>query len=214
MFDKLCDNLNLLMTETHISADELGRRTGLPASTIKKIRNHSNPNPTLTTLIPLAEFFAITLDQLIGNEPLPTIRIKGHYQKNPATMHSIPLLTWEETIEWPNTHNQSHSTIVTEHDCGKNTYALIVEEDDWENLIKGTALIVDPALTPEHRDFIIVYKSGQKIPTVKQALFDEEKIYLKSLIQGYNIAPLTSEHIILGVVIEFRKNLRKNILPI
>ncbi len=214
MFEKLSDNLNLLMTETHISADELGRRTGLPASTIKKIRNHYNPNPTLTTLLPLAEFFAVTLDQLIGNEPLPATRIKGQYQKNLNKMHSIPVLTWEETIDWPTTKNAAHSTIATEHTYSKNAYALIVEEDDWENLTKGTALIADPALTPEHRDFIIVHKTGQKIPSLKQALFDEEKIYLKSVIQGYNIAPLTTEHTILGIVVEFRKNLRKTMVPI
>jgi SOS-response transcriptional repressor LexA len=64
-------------------------------------------------------------------------------------------------------------------------------------------------LQVEHRDFIIVYKNGQKIPTLKQALFDEGQIYLKPVTQGYNIAVFTSEHKILGVIVEYKKHLKK-----
>ena len=70
MFEKLCENLNFLMTKNVLNASELARSTGLPASTIKKIRNHDNPNPTLATLRPLAQYFSISLSQLIGDEPL------------------------------------------------------------------------------------------------------------------------------------------------
>ena len=45
MFEKLSDNLNLLMEGASISADELGRSTGIPSSTIKKIRNRYNRTP-------------------------------------------------------------------------------------------------------------------------------------------------------------------------
>ena len=103
----------------------------------------------------------------------------------------------------------SRSTITTEHRYSKNAYALLVEEDNWENLAKDTALLIEPAFEVEHRDFIIVHKSGQKIPTLKQALFDEGQMYLKPLTQGYNIAALTPEHKILGIVVEYKKHLKK-----
>lgn len=208
MFEQLSANLNLLMDEGRVSADELGRRTGLPASTIKKIRNRYSPNPTLTTLLPLAQYFAITLDQLIGNEPLPQSRIKGLYQINPTTLHHLPILSWEEAVLWPENENKKYNTVTTEHQYSKNAFALTVEEDGWENLAKGTALLIDPALTPEHRDFILVYKGGQKIPVLRQALFDEEQMYLKPLVKEYNITILTAEHKLLGVVVEYKKNLK------
>jgi SOS-response transcriptional repressor LexA len=210
MFDKLSDNLNLLMAEVHISADELARRTGLPASTIKKIRNRYNPNPTLTTLLPLARYFLVTLGQLVGNEPLPAERIKGIYLENVDVMRHVPILSWLESLDSSHVKTQSHATITTEHDYSQQVYALIVEEDDWENLVKGTALIIDPTLTAEHRDFALVYKEGQSVPTLKQILYDEGQIYLKSVVQGYNIVLLTPEHKILGVVVEYKKQLRKN----
>ena len=70
----------------------------------------------------------------------------------------------------------------------------MVEENNWENLSKGTALLIDPTLPPEHQDFIIVHIEGLKTPSLKQILYDDDQIYLKPVVQGYNIAILTSEH--------------------
>jgi SOS-response transcriptional repressor LexA len=211
MFEKLSENLNILMSEIHISADELGRRTGLPSSTIKKIRNHYNPNPTLTTLLPLAQFFSVTLGQLVGSESLPVVRSKAEHQEYIEVGRHIPVLSWIKAISWPSSNEKVFSTITTEHDYSENAYALMVEEDDWENLTKGTALLIDPALKPEHRDFVVVHKEGQAIPTLKQILYDEGQVYLKPLVHGYNVTVLASDHKILGVVVEFKKHLRKQL---
>jgi SOS-response transcriptional repressor LexA len=211
MFEKLSDNLNLLMAAMHISADELARRTGLPASTIKKIRNRYNPNPTLATLVPLAQFFSVTLGQLAGAEPLPDARVKEINKENVKILRHVPLLSWSEAIVWPNTDSKSRALIYTEHEYSKNAYALIVEEIDWENLTRGTALIVDPAMKAEHRDYVVIYVVGHSQPSLKQILYDEGEIYLKPVVQGYNISALSSKHKILGVVAEYRKHLKNNV---
>lgn len=197
------------MTEAGVSADELGRRTNLPSSTIKKIRNRYNPNPTLSTLLPLAQYFSVTLGQLVGDEPLPELRIKGLYQVILETLSHIPLISWKEAITWPSTINQQHLTISTEHHYSEKAYALLVEEDGWENLAQGTALLIDPILHADHRDFVIVLKDEQQLPTLKQVLYDEGQLYLKPVIRGYNIIQFTPEHKILGVVVEYKKHLKK-----
>ena len=207
MFEKLSDNLNLLMAEVHISADELARRTGIPASTIKKIRNRYSPNPTLTTLIPLAHFFSLTLGQLVGDEPLPNDRIKGTYQINESSLKQIPIITWQETLSWPNTTSQ-HNFVSTEYEYNNNAYALMIEEEGWENLAKGTVLLVDPTLKIEHRDYAIVHKEGQTSPALKQILYDEDNIFLKSVLNTSNIIPFSSVHKVLGVVVEYKKYLK------
>jgi transcriptional regulator with XRE-family HTH domain len=206
MFEKLSDNLNQLMAEMRISADELARRTNIPASTIKKIRNRYNPNPTLTTLLPLAKFFLITLGQLVGEEPLPQSRLKGSYQPDPSTYSRIPLIEWADAPH--PSQAQTNHFVTTEYNYSANSFALSVIEDDWENLTRGTILIIDPLIKPAHRDFIILHKETQKIPTLKQILFDEDQSYLKSIISGYNITTMTPGHRILGVVVEYKKNLK------
>jgi SOS-response transcriptional repressor LexA len=209
MFEKLSDNLNLLMSEIRISADELARRISLPASTIKKIRNRYNPNPTLATLLPLAQFFSVTLGQLVGNEPFPNNRMKGRYKENSKAASNVPVLNWDEVLTWPEQNARAYDTITSECAYSENAYALVVEAHDWENLFPGTVLLIDPMLTPEHRDFIVTYKQGQTQPTLKQVLFDEEQMYLKSVLPSGNIISLLPEHKLLGVVVEFKKQLRK-----
>lgn len=213
MSEKLNKNLILLMQEAHLNAEELSRRVGLPASTIKKIRNNSDPNPTLSTLIPLAKYFSLSISQLVGDEPIPASRIKGSYSINSEALHHVPLISWQEAILWPNIPNDSsRPTITTEHHYSKHAYALLVEEDNWENLAKDTALLVDPVLAVDHRDYIIIYKKGQILPSLKQALYDEGQMYLKPVTLGYNIALLTQEHEILGVVVEYKKHLKQHAL--
>ncbi len=209
MFEKLSDNLNLLMAEIRISADELARRISLPASTIKKIRNRYNPNPTLATLLPLAQFFSVTLGQLVGNEPFPENRMKGRYKENIKTARSLPVLHWDEILTWPKQNARAYATITSEYAYSDNAYAVMVEAHDWENLFPGTVLLIDPALLPEQRDFVVTYKQGQTEPTLKQVLFDEEQMYLKSVLPSGNIIALLPEHKLLGVVVEFKKQLRK-----
>lgn len=208
MPEKLSENLNLLMAEARLNAEELSRRVGIPASTIKKIRNNNDANPTLSTLLPLAKYFSITISQLVGDESFPDERIKGAYKVNAESLNHIPLISWLNAITWPDGSDEAHHSITTEHNYSKNAYALLVEEDNWENLTKDTILLIDPALQVDHRDFVIVYKNGQKIPTLKQALFDEEQIYLKPVTHGYNIAIFTPEHRILGVIVEYKKHLK------
>jgi SOS-response transcriptional repressor LexA len=209
MSEKLKNNLISLMTEVHISAEELSRRTNLPASTIKKIRNNDDPNPTLSTLIPLAQYFSLSVSQLIGDEPLPASRVKGSYKPITKALSQIPLISWENALLWPSDDVPVISAVVTEYAYSKKAYALQVEEDNLENLAVGTILLIDPELKLEHRDYLIVHKSGQKTPTLKQALFDDGEVYLKSLIQGYKMSVLIPEYQCLGVVVEYIKQLRK-----
>lgn len=197
------------MEEAHLNAEELSRRIGIPASTIKKVRNNHDSNPTLATLSPLAKYFSLTITQLVGDEPLPKARMKGTYKIDPEKLNHVPLISWEESITWPTISNSPQFFVSTEHQYSKNAYALLVEEDDWENLARDTALLIDPTIEVDHRDFIIVHKNGQKIPTIKQALYDEGQMYLKPITQGYNITIFTPEHKVLGVVVEYRKHLKK-----
>ncbi len=203
MLIQLRQNLNQLMTEHKINANELARRTGLPASTIKKIRNSDNPNPTVATLLPLSHYFSVTLSQLIGDK---ATQAKETTMIN--TYKQIPILSWEKAIHWYDQNRKNYTTVTTEQHYSANAYALIVEESGWTDLAPGTTLFIDPEVRPIHRDFVIVYKEGQVTPTLKQIVFDEESPYLKPIVSGYKTMMLTPDHKFLGVVMEYRKQTR------
>lgn len=152
----------------------------------------------------------MTLSQLVGDEPLPQSCIReSSYLENHVAVKHLPILSWKEAITWPTPSTQKPLTVAAEQTYSHHAYALLVEGDEWEKLSKDTVLLIDPAHTPDHRDFVIVYKEGQNIPTLKQALYDEEQMYLKPLISGYNIITFTPEHKLLGVVMEYRKQMKK-----
>lgn len=209
MHHKLTKNLDMLMNESQLSAEELARRIGLPASTIKKIRNGLS-NPTLSTLEPIAEYFCLTLSELVGDSPLAKSRIKGTYKLNEKFLYQIPVIRWKDVPYWIMVKSSSRIIryITTEYSYSNNTYGLIVETDEVATLPSGTALIIDPDLKMDHRDFVIVSEPGKKVPTIKQILFNGSMIYFKTISQQNTISRMSAEHKVLGVVAEYKKNLK------
>ena len=201
-------NLSKLMEDNHISLSILHRNTGVAIPTIKRLQSDPNANPTITTLLPIANFFGITITQLIGNEPLPP-GITG-YIENRAYWLKVPLIEWGQTINW---HMQErdfplNSFVLVDIDIGQNPFALKVEEDDWVPISKGSVLIINTEITPEHKDFAIVHKVGQNSSTLKQVLIDEGKIYLKPMNSHFPTTAFDQDHRFLGVLIQIRKDIK------
>jgi SOS-response transcriptional repressor LexA len=209
MFELLCDNLNLLMAERGISAVELARRTGVPASTIKKIRNRYDPNPTLTTLWPLAKYFAVTLGQLAGDEPLTLPTTSNLLSNSQQTCQQVHIISWIDAMQESRLAKKDLPTIATENFYSAEAFAIIVTEDNWENLAPGTILLIDPRREVDHGDLVITYKKNSSAATLRKILMDDDQIYLKPFIPSLPVIAKTSEHIILGPVVEYKKQLKK-----
>lgn len=204
--EKLSNNLNLLMAEARVNANELARHTGIPPSSIKKIRNNDNPNPTLTTLTPLANYFSISLSQLIGDIPL---KLDHESVINPyLTQQRIPIISWNEAASWPEISNEEHAFIITERQFSKKAFGLIMEININERWPKGTILLIDCEAPIEVCDYAIVLKDDQNKPSIKQILIEDDKIFLKSLLIDNLIELKSSEYKILGTVMEYRNYLK------
>lgn len=198
---KLGDILDKLMTQHEIDGIKLSAHSGVPVTTINRLRTgHPSNNPTISSLVPLAAHFNISVSQLLGDEPIV------HHAR--IMNNQIPIITWEESIRWPKLSRDIQATIQTNHQYSKHAYALLAEQD-WEHMLQGMALIVDPAITPTHRDYVIVYHKSQSTPSIKQLIQDDAQTYLKPIFPGLNTIPLTSQHKMLGAVMEYKKYLKK-----
>jgi len=62
--------LSHLMAEKEIRSAELARKTGVGQPVIYRLMNGVTDNPQVLTLKPIADFFDISLDQLLGLKPL------------------------------------------------------------------------------------------------------------------------------------------------
>ncbi len=209
MFEKLSDNLNHLMSVAGINASELARLTGIPASTIKKIRNRNNPNPTLMTLVPIAKQFNVTLSQLVGD------RIEENKQGIESScfcagQKSAPIISWADALSWPKISSNVFQRVIVDDAYNEAVYALIVSESDWVGFAENSLIIIDPSAMPAHRQYALVCREGQSSPTIRQFLLDDGQMYFRSVVDGSHSIISASQYQVLGVVVEYRNRLIHN----
>lgn len=206
---KLNQILSILMEKNRVSLTMIHRNTGIAIPTIKRLQSDPTANPTIATLLPIASFFGITINQLIGEAPIPE-NISGYVEKKIEWL-KVPIIQWQQVLDWPNVEilNTSDSFTFTDVEIGQNPYALVVEEEDWVGFLKNSILIIDPVLKPEHKDYAIVYKIGQSSPTLKQVMIDEDKIYLKPLNTYFSPTPFDENHRFLGVLVQITNAIKK-----
>ena len=203
------------MLLNHIGAVQLARVTGIPLSTIKNIRTGKNINPTIETIIPLANYFAITLDALIQSAT-PLIKPAAYA---PVQHNAIPLLTWKSCIQWP-IDPVGHALIYT---ALESHYALSFAHKDENQVGQQGTFIINATLKPRHLDYVIVHKKTAEEASIKQVVIDEEEkekekddangIYLKSVNRAGTKTAFNKTYKILGVIVEYRQVMRRSNEP-
>ncbi len=76
--------LTHLMSEKGISSAELARKTGVTQPVIYRLMTGETVNPQILTLKPIAHFFGVSLEQLLGAVPL-----NNQSALNDVLLHSI-----------------------------------------------------------------------------------------------------------------------------
>lgn len=208
---KLSINLKALMAELRITESELARRTGIGQPVVHRIASGETDNPKVGTLSPIANFFAVSISQLIGDEPLPNNRLPGTFNPGTQGWTQVPLLDWEQLNKWPDVtpSEKPIRNISVDLHLGEHSYALQVKDTTMEpRFPEGTIIIADPTLKPKDRDFVLAYVEGHKLPTFKQLLVDGESIYLKPLNSDFKALLLDKDHRFLGVVVQSRMDFK------
>lgn len=203
----LSENIRALMGELRITESELARRTGIGQPVVHRIASGETDNPKVATLSPIANYFAVSISQLIGDEPLPSNRIPGTYNPGSQGWIQIPLLDWEQALEWPalSAHQKPTRSISVDLNLGEHAYALSIKDTTMEpRFPEGTIIIVDPTLQPSDRDYAVVQVDGYKLPTFKQVLIDGQTVYLKPLNPDFKTIPLDKGYKFLGIVVQAR----------
>lgn len=193
-------NLTDLMQRNNISLTLLHRNTGVAIPTIKRLQEDPTTNPTLSTLIPIANFFNVSLNQLIGSEIDLFFLNKSHYFK-------IPYIEWKQAVIWPTiTASDEQKFTLVDIDAGNNPYALIVEENDWLGMPKGSILIINADIkNPNNKDYVVTCKKNH-YPSLHQVLFDQDKFYLKSLNPQLPLILADESYQFFGKLIQIRQN--------
>lgn len=207
MHKLLNKNLNALLVKRKLTSQELSEAIHVPLPTINRLRSDSKVNPTIGTLIPICQYFNVTLNQILGFEPL-LIEDNNNVEITPK-LNTIPLLNWHDVPKFKNNRKpKMHTTIYTELSNNLALYALKVETSNWGTFAKDSIIMISTNTAASHGDYVVVYSVKDHLIGIKQFITDIDGIYLKSLNDSLQTIKLTDQYKISGVIIQTRNNLK------
>jgi len=198
----LSKNLQLLLQIHHINESELARQIDLPRQTINKIITGTVSDPKSTTLIKIANFFNISVDQLLGNSS----SIFTHH-KNFNSILSVPVLQdinlkSFETLSIMNKDTKNFIKIEIEQK-NETIFAIILEDDSmFPKFEKGTILIFALNNIIHDNTYSFVYSKKNKIFLFRKIVHKENEIVLLPLNPNFPVITLEKNDKIIGKLIK------------
>ncbi len=203
--------LKRLMFEKQIRATELARKIGMHQPTVHRIAEGTIKQPHESSLVPIAKFFNVSIEQLRGETPINWLDVHGVLKEGPETISAVPVLNWEEAEENPqNLHktNTRRKSIIIDKHIGINAFALIMKDSSMYPLFpKGTLLIVDPDKEAKDRSFIIIKIKNQQQIIFRQLFIDAHQRYIKPLspdLNQFKMLAVNNNDRICGILVQAR----------
>ncbi|KTC84542.1 MULTISPECIES: helix-turn-helix domain-containing protein [Legionella] len=212
-FTVLGENITRLMNACGIDATELSQQTGLPCSTISRLRSNSCEfSPNISSLLPIAEYFCINLSQLIGEEPIKQ-DMYATFKPIKVRKLPIPILQSETILTYLDSMELGDNPLLNiDFPLSERAFAYLLRGNSMEPQFPDkTLLIIDPYIEEENLDHVLVLPAGKKIPLFRQILIDGEETYIRTLNPAFNefVKLDDNTHKILGVMVQARMNFKE-----
>lgn len=189
------------MSKEKLNSYDLAREIDIPAATIRRIKNNEQTNPTLSTLLPIAKYFSVSLGQLVGEEPLASTTGCS----TTKTIQFLPLVSLHECFLFYSHQYKVNHFVPTDQNVSEKAFAIMSEDADLEYFPRNSMLIVDPALNPVSSNYVIVSSIENGVSAIRKYLVEIDQVYLQPLMSGMETTKMSKEYIILGVVVECNK---------
>ena len=203
--NKLSTNLNHLLHNADISENELARRTGIAQQIINRILSGENKNPKISTLNPLANYFGVSISQLIGDE---ISEDKKKLDIQFMGLKEIPIINLNSLEEQPLQELllQSNEKLLIElKPFITNVFATKMVGDSMDpKFPDGTILIFDINKEPSTGDFVLLKSSINKVE-FRQIFIKNNKVLKKCMNpahEDYNATLIINNFDYLGLLVQ------------
>lgn len=193
-----------LMEHFKMSEADLCRGVNLPQTTINRLLTGQTCDPRISTLAILAQFFDISLDQIIGKEKLI---LNPSY--NQAKGSTIPVIEWTDLQTWISHENCSecdlHHFIKTEKTLSPGSFAIKTPVACEPVFGKDSLLIMNrlhDSKPLEGQMVLVEFSIGQY--GLRQVLQEGTTHYLKRLFAPFEVSPANDKSIFHACVVEAR----------
>lgn len=170
-----------------------------------------NVNPTVSSLRPIASFFNISIDQLLGEQPLPSDRLPGTHNPVIYATSLLPVIEWHEVQTYLNDQctflkHKSLKWISSEQEFSEKACAIIINTNSYGLFLKKNSLILVEPKKPIIDGGLSLFITNQKANILlRHVLIDGDKVYIRSInpeMKGVSLLPENFKF--LGSVIEIR----------
>ncbi len=209
---EISEILQSLIKSYEISESELARQINLPRATVNRLVSGKTPDPRASTLSAIATYFNVTVEQLIGKQPLS---LKNNYPEEKPTKY-IPIIASKQIHNWEhlaNLYSDHHypDTIEADTHTSKNgKFAIRVDGSNamWPQFQENSILIIDPLKAPQNRDFVISHIDKTNEVVFRQFIEGENGNYriLTAINPTFPIIELSQKDKIIGTVIQTRNS--------
>lgn len=203
--EKLSEILNLLLFKNKLNAVDLAKKVNLSQPNIHRLLTGKAKKPLASTLEPIAKFFSLSVEQLVGTEELP------EYFLHESKTLEIPLYPWDELskIDFRNP-KITIETVFISNDQSRNCFATRMRGMHMRPLFpEGTLLIFDPDKKIYEGSYALV-KITDDVCLFRQVFFGDKSIYLNVIspdaAKTGNNRFLEENDCILGILIEARQD--------
>lgn len=171
----LATQLKRLLSEVNLKPTQLAKETGIAQPIIHRLITGKTHNPQLATLLSLAEYFKVDLDELIGRKA--TSRPAQHNNGPELQLPNCPLISYNWLCE-----DKSRSTNAFDTSIPGGTFAMRIEDERFMPLANtGYFIIFEPNASAKNLDYILVQLANQNTLSLRQLMIEAETHYLRPI---------------------------------
>lgn len=187
-----------------MSESSLAIKVNLPKATINRLLSGRTPDPRASTLLPIAQYFGISVEQLLGNLPLSNaLPIKSLTNKISTNTVQLPLVSLADL----SVIKKIEYTVQVELNSHDSLFVTQVDTNAmFPKFPKNSFLLVSTDTPPESGHYVISQIADKNACVFRQFEMDGEDKMLVPINQSYPAITMTKSDKIIGVVIE-SKNL-------
>ena len=209
---KISEILRRLMFQKNLKTVDLARATQLPQPTVQRIVSGGcSRKPHRSSLEPIAKYFSISVEQLLGEKPLSLLDNATYQDLENIGVHRVPLLAWSEVMNYlpsknklSDSPNSTTPQLLTESLVSPSAFALTIQDASMEPLFTpGTQVIFDPDKVLRDRCYILVKMETSAEPIFRQLILDGSDRFIKPLspdLERFRMQMLSEQDHILGML--------------
>lgn len=157
------NNIKALMQKHNLTIEMLAQELDLSISTINRLLMGSKSDPKLSTLKPVAKFFGVSIDELIGERPINLKPGDNNDDfENKHVLFQVPIIHWEQMkdvesrVPALNFEIWNNWTVVI-NEVAQNAYALIIKQSSLPPpFYLHTIIVIDPIKKPADSDYVLI----------------------------------------------------------